>query len=219
MDIIENRYKMIIESERSGKTISDICTAFGVSRQSWYKWKRRYNVYGMDGLKNQSKRPHNIKNVKVTNKELEKIILELRLNNRFGPMKIRFRLKRKYGISLGTKTIYNLLKRHNLNVLSVKIKRKYKRFEMKHPNELVQMDTKRPFYLKGSQNKHYFIHVIDDCSRKVVSKWCNRRTSEKALLVLKEWVELHGKPMKVMHMMVVKNLHLINSKIILDFME
>ncbi len=102
MDIIENRYKMIIESERSGKTISDVCTAFGVSRQTWYKWKRRYNVYGIDGLKNQSKRPHNIKNVKVT-QELEKIILELRLNNRFGPMRIRFRLKRKYEISLGTK--------------------------------------------------------------------------------------------------------------------
>ncbi len=49
---------------------------------------------------------------------------------------------------------------------------------MKHPNELVQMDTKGPFYLKGSRNKHYFIHVIDDCSRKVVSKWCNKRTSE-----------------------------------------
>ncbi len=125
MDIIENRYKMIIESERSGKTISDVCTAYAVSRQTWYKWKRRYNVYGIDGLKNQSRKPHNIKNVKVT-KDIEKIILELRLNNRFGPMRIRFRLKRKYGISLGTKTIYNILKRHNLNVLSVKIKRKYK---------------------------------------------------------------------------------------------
>ncbi len=125
MDIIENRYKMIIESERSGRTISDICIAFGVSRQSWYKWKRRYNTSGIDGLKDQSKRPHNIKNVKVT-KELEKIILEMRLNNRFGPMRIRFRLKRKYETSLGTKTIYNLLKRHNLNVLSIKIKRKYK---------------------------------------------------------------------------------------------
>src|SRR6476619_4606836 len=198
MNIIENRYKMIIESERSGKTISDICPSFGVSRQTWYKWKRRYNVYGIDGLKNQSKRPNNIKNVKIT-KELEKIILEMRLNNRFGPMRIRFRLKRKYGVSLGTKTIYNLLKRHNLNLLSIKLKRKYKHFEMKHPNELVQMDTKGPFYLKGSQNKNYFIHVIDDCSRKVVSKWCNRRNSEKALLILKEWVELHGKPMKVMH--------------------
>jgi transposase-like protein len=47
MDLIENRYKMIIESERSGRTISGICTAFGVSRQTWYKWKRRYNVYGI----------------------------------------------------------------------------------------------------------------------------------------------------------------------------
>ncbi len=73
---------------------------------------------------------------------------------------------------------------------------------MKHPNELVQqMDTKGPFYLKGSRNKHYFIHVIDDCcSRKVVvSKWCNKRTSEEVLSVIKEWIELHGKPMKVMH--------------------
>jgi transposase InsO family protein len=198
VDIIENRYRMIIEPERSGKSISDVCIAFGVSRATWYKWKRRYDTYGIDGLKNQSRKPHNIKNLKVTEK-LEKLVLELRLNNRFGPMRIRFRLKRKYGVSLGTKTIYNLLKRHKLNVLAVKLKRKYKRFEMKHPNELVQMDTKGPFYLKASRTKHYFIHVIDDCSRKVVSKWCNRRTSEAALSVLKEWVKLHGKPNKVMH--------------------
>ncbi len=198
MDIIENRYRMIIEPERSGKSISDVCIAFGVSRATWYKWKRRYDTYGIDGLKNQSRKPHNIKNLTVT-EELEKLVLELRLNNRFGPMRIRFRLKRKYGVSLGTKTIYNLLKRHKLNVLAVKLKRKYKRFEMKHPNELVQMDTKGPFYLKASRTKHYFIHVIDDCSRKVVSKWCNRRTSEAALSVLKEWVKLHGKPNKVMH--------------------
>jgi transposase InsO family protein len=198
VDIIENRYRMIIEPERSGKSISDACIAFGISRETWYKWKRRYDVYGVDGLKNQSRKPHNIKNVKIT-EELEKLVLELRLNNRFGPMRIRFRLKRKYGVSLGTKTIYNLLKRHKLNVLAVKLKRKYKRFEMKHPNELVQMDTKGPFYLKASRTKHYFIHVIDDCSRKVVSKWCNRRTSEAALSVLKEWVKLHGKPNKVMH--------------------
>jgi transposase len=146
MNIIENRYRMIIEPERSGKTISDVCIAFGVSRETWYKWKGRYDTSGIDGLKNQSRKPHNIKNVKVT-EELEKLILELRLNNRFGPRRIRFRLKRKYEVSLGTKTIYNLLKRHKLNVLFVKLKRKYKRFEMKHPNELVQI-YKRPFLPK-----------------------------------------------------------------------
>ena len=84
---------MIIEPERSGKSISDVCIAFGISRETWYKWKRRYDAYGVDGLKNQSRKPHNIKNVKVT-EELEKLVLELRLNNRFGPMRIRFRLKR-----------------------------------------------------------------------------------------------------------------------------
>ena len=126
MDIIENRYRMIIEPECSGKAVSDVCIAFGVSRETWYKWKRRYDAYGIDGLKNQSRKPHNIKYVKVT-EELEKIILELRLNSRFGPRRIKFRLKRKYEVSLGTKTIYNLLKRHKLNVLSVKLKRKYKR--------------------------------------------------------------------------------------------
>jgi len=192
---------MIIEPERSGKTISDVCVACGVSRETWYKWKRRYNTHGIDGLKNQSRRPHRIIKQKKVTEELEKLILELRLNYRFGPKRIKYRLKRKYdGISLGTKTIYNnLLKIHKLSVLSVKLKRKYKRFEMNHPNELVQMDTKGPFYLKASRTKHYFIHAIDDCSRKVVSKWCNRRTSEEALSVLKEWVKLHGIPMKVMH--------------------
>ncbi|MDN5847772.1 MAG: IS481 family transposase [Candidatus Nitrosocosmicus sp.] len=198
MDTVENRFRMIAEPERSGKSISDICTAFGVSRETWYKWKRRYDTLGLEGLKDHSRKPHNIKNVKVTS-EIELIILELRLYDRFGPMRIRFRLKRKYGVILSAKTIYRTLKKHNLNVLSVKIKRKYKRFEMKHPNEMVQMDTKGPFYLRDSQNKNYFIHAIDDCSRKVVSKWCSRRTSKEALSVLMQWIEINGKPTRVLH--------------------
>lgn len=72
---------MITEPERSGKTILDVCIAFGVSRETWYKWKIRYDTYGIDGLKDQSRKPYDIKNVKVT-EELEKLVLELRLNNR-----------------------------------------------------------------------------------------------------------------------------------------
>ena len=58
MNLIENRYRMIIEPERSGKTISDVCIEFAVSRDTWYKWKRRYDIFGLDGLKNQSRKPH-----------------------------------------------------------------------------------------------------------------------------------------------------------------
>ncbi len=189
---------MIIAPEHSGKTVSKVCTEFGVSRETWYKWKRRYDVHGLDGLKDRSRRPHRIRYQKIT-EELEKTILELRLNNRFGPRRIAFRLKKKHGISLGTKTIYSILKRHKLNVLSVKLKRKYKRFEKKHPNDMVQTDTKGPFYLRGSRDKQYFTHCIDDCSRKVVSEWVNRRSTNESLMVLKEWITQNGKPKKVMH--------------------
>ena len=100
---------MITEPERSGETISDVCIAFGVSRETWYKWNRRYHAMHR-WIKKPIKKSHTIKNVKVT-EELEKIVLEMRLNNRFGPMRIRFRLKRKYGVRLGTKSIYNILKK------------------------------------------------------------------------------------------------------------
>ncbi len=60
---------------------------------------------------------------------------------------------------------------------------------------------------------------MQQSTRKVVSKWCSRRTSEKALSVLNEWIELYGKPMKVMHTMVVENLHRMNSNIIFFSME
>lgn len=198
MDRIETRLRMITTPRYSGKTISDVCAEFGVSRETWYKWKRRYDMYGLDGLKDLSRRPHHIKYAKVT-ADVEKLILELRLDHRFGPRRIGFRLKRKYGISLGTKTIYCILKKHKLNVLSVKLKRKYKRFEKKHSNDMVQMDTKGPFYLRGSREKQYLTHCIDDCSRKAVSEWVNRRSTEESLMVLKEWIAENGKPRKVMH--------------------
>ena len=76
MDIVENRYRMIIEPELSGKSISEVCTEFRVSRETWYKWKKRYDIHGIIGLKNQSRKPYSITKVKVT-EELEKIILQL----------------------------------------------------------------------------------------------------------------------------------------------
>ncbi|HZE77860.1 MAG TPA: hypothetical protein VE089_04855, partial [Nitrososphaeraceae archaeon] len=46
--------------------------------------------------------------VKVT-EELEKIILELRLNNKFGPRRIRFRLKRKFGVRFIIMIVSNVM--------------------------------------------------------------------------------------------------------------
>jgi len=147
-------------------------------------------------LKDLSRKPHSIK-TKVS-KEIEQTILDLRLKT-FGTSRIRFRLKR-LGIPLSSRTIYKTLKKHSLHVLNCRIKnRKYKRFSMKHPNDMVQMDILGPFYLHRSNTRNYIISCIDDCSRKVASKWSERKRSIDVLNVLEEWIMDNGKPNKVMH--------------------
>lgn len=128
-------------------------------------------------------------------------MLDLRITKRFGCNRIKFRLKRTTGLSLSTRTIYKMLKRHGLNILKCqsKIIKTYKRFAMEHPNDMVQMDILGPFYLYNSSAKNYFISCIDDCSRKVASKWTERKRSVDVLDVLEDWIMNNGKPKTVMH--------------------
>ena len=70
---------------------------------------------------------------------------------------------------------------------------------MKHPNKMVQMDILGPFYIHQSSARNYIISCIDDCSRKVASKWFDRKRSIDVLNVLEEWIIDNGKPKKTMH--------------------
>lgn len=80
-EIIETRFNLIHEHERTGESVTNICRKYSVSRRTYYKWKNRYLVQGIDGLKDRSRKPHNIGHRKVT-PELEQTILGLRLDNR-----------------------------------------------------------------------------------------------------------------------------------------
>ena len=134
---IERRYNLIHEKEWTGHTVSIICSRYGLSRKTYYKWNNRYKQKGIDGLSDASRRPHNIKYKKVTS-QIHETILDLRLTKRFGCNRIKFQLKRIIGLSLSTRTIYKVLKRHGLNILKCQYKRrKYKRFVMRHPNDMV----------------------------------------------------------------------------------
>ncbi|MGA9844795.1 MAG: helix-turn-helix domain-containing protein [Nitrososphaeraceae archaeon] len=181
---IKTRFNLIHEKEWTGDTISIICKRYGVSRKTYYKWNKRYKRKGTEGLSDNSRRPHNINYRKITS-EIQETILDLRLTKRFGCSRIKFRLRKVVGISLSTRTIYRILKRHSLNILGCKAKiRSYKRFVMKHPNDMVQMDILGPFYIRNSSQRNYIISCLDDCSRKVASKWSERKRSVDVLNVL-----------------------------------
>jgi putative transposase len=71
---------------------------------------------------------------------------------------------------------------------------------MKPPNDMVQMDILGPFYIRNSsQRNYYIISCLDDCSRKVASKWSERKRSVDVLNVLEDWIMTNGKPKKIMH--------------------
>ena len=116
---LQRKFNLIHEKEWTGDTVTNICNRYQISRKSYYKWRNRYLENGIDGLQDKSRKPHNIQPGKVTN-EIEQEILDLRITKRFGCNHIRFRLKRLKQISLSTKTIYKVLKRHGLNILKCK---------------------------------------------------------------------------------------------------
>ena len=77
---------------------------------------------------------------------------------------------------------------------------------MKHPNDMVQMDILGPFYIHQSSARNYIISCIDDCSRKVTSKYSERKRSIDVLDVLKSGLWLMESPRKSC-MTMVNSLH------------
>jgi transposase InsO family protein len=65
---------------------------------------------------------------------------------------------------------------------------------------MIQMDILGPFYLSNSTERNYIVSCLDDCSRKVASKWSERKRSVDVLDVLEDWIiMINGKPDRVMH--------------------
>ena len=65
---------------------------------------------------------------------------------------------------------------------------------MKHPNEYGTDGHTWPFYLSNSSQRNYIISCLDDCSRKVASRWSERKRSADVLNVLEDWIMTNGKP-------------------------
>jgi transposase-like protein len=76
---IRTKFNLIHEKEWIGDTISNICE-YDVSRKTYYKWKRRYEKKGIEGLSDTSRRPHNFKKITLTLLPY----CDLRLTKRFG---------------------------------------------------------------------------------------------------------------------------------------
>jgi transposase-like protein len=55
--IAEMRLDVLLEPERTGKTVAEVCRRYDISRETYYRYRRRYLVEGLKGLEDRSRKP------------------------------------------------------------------------------------------------------------------------------------------------------------------
>ena len=57
LNVVEQRYRAVLEVLDDGATVTDVARRFGVARQTVHEWLRRYAAEGLGGLVDHSSRP------------------------------------------------------------------------------------------------------------------------------------------------------------------
>ncbi|MFR9773498.1 helix-turn-helix domain-containing protein [Nocardia sp. SC052] len=167
----KRRLAVLRHAEEVSGNVAATCRYYGISRNIFYRWKRRYEDEGLDGLKDRSSAPLHCPT--VTEPEVVTKIIHLRQHYHFGPMKITFYLQRYHDVAISQSTVWRILKRLNMNRLPAsqrykRHKQRWKRYEKQRPGHHVQIDVKfiEPITTAAGRRKRFYQYTaIDDCTR------------------------------------------------------
>jgi transposase InsO family protein len=178
------RLAIIRHAEEVTGNVALTCRYYGITRQSYYVWLRRYEELGLDGLRDRSSRPQ--VSPKATREEVVGKIIYLRQHYHFGPHKIAMYLKRYHEIGISPSGVWRILRRLDMSRLPTsqrykRHKERWKRYEKPQPGLSVQLDVKFIAPLAGSRKKHYQFTAIDDCTRLRVLKIYSRLNQKTAI--------------------------------------
>ncbi len=171
------------------KNISLTCRHFGISRNTFYYWKRRYKPFRLLTLETRKRKPSFMPH--ETGPDVKVKIVQLKNNYpRYGQKKIQIILLRDYGVKVGATTIYRLCKKRNLikvykrksNVLRIK-----KGVVYTKPGENIQIDTKHLIFPNGI--KYYQFSAIDVVTRLKVA-YVYRQSNQKNAIKFLEYCQL-----------------------------
>lgn len=194
--VMEQRLRFVIEARSKQETIKALCRSYGVSRQTGYKWLKRYQRGNtIAGLEDHSRRPHH--SPRRTCQEEEQQVLAVRDQKGWGAYKIQDVLSKR-GLSLPRITIHRILRRHGRVAPEHTNRLATNRFQRESCNELAQMDYKGEYSLSGG-GKCYPLSLLDDCSRFLLGLWPQTGTdAEGAQRVLREHFRAVGVPLEML---------------------
>lgn len=160
VNVHEQRVRFVVLAAKREKSIQALCQEFDISRETGYRWIRRYAQQGVAGVVERSRRPRSSPQRTAT--EIEQRVVELRRERPdWGARKLTSLLERE-GLRLGVRTVHRILLRQGLVRQEDQCSPASNRFERAAPNELWQMDFKGP---RGWDTPVGPLTVIDDHSR------------------------------------------------------
>jgi transposase InsO family protein len=161
--------EFVVACETGHYSFTELCELFGVSRQTGYKWWRRFEEDGIDGLKNRSHAPKSFPH-QVKADVVELVLAARRKHPTWGPKKLLPWLARHHGgLHLpSASTASEILRRNGLS------ERRRRRRRLEHPgrptteamapNHLWAADFKGEFLMRDG-NYCYPLTVTDQYSR------------------------------------------------------
>src|ERR1700734_3278073 len=165
-DTMTLRHEFVELASHQSVPFAELCRRFGISRQTGYKWLKRFKTEGLEGLADQSRRP--LSNPSITSPSLEQHVLGVRAQNpAWGGRKISRYLRDQAVVpqAPAPSTITSILHRHDrITSQASADATAWQRFEREQPNELWQMDFKGHFATLGEGRCHP-LTVLDDHSR------------------------------------------------------
>ncbi|AIJ23929.1 putative transposase [Amycolatopsis methanolica 239] len=146
------------------------CRYYGISRNIFYRWKRRYEEHGLEGLKDRSSAP--MRSPNVTHPEVVGKIIHLRQHYHFGPLKIAMYSRRYHDVAISQSGVWRILKRLGMNRLPAsqryeRHQQRWKCYEKQRPGHHVQIDVKfiEPITTGTAKRKRYYQYTaMDDCT-------------------------------------------------------
>jgi transposase InsO family protein len=163
MDMAEMRLEILLEVAHSGASVAEVCRRHGISRQSFYVYKRRFEAEGLEGLEPRSRRP--LRPAGQIDAGLELEICRLRKDHPgWGARRIRAELTRAGCLAPAVSTIHVVLVRNHLVAPQPPRRDPARlRFERAHPNDLWQIDATR--ILLADEHPVWVMDLLDDHAR------------------------------------------------------
>jgi len=193
----ELRFEVLFEPVRTGETVADVCRRYGISRDTYYRYRRRYLAEGIDGLEDRSRRPR-VSPAQIPT-EVELRIVEMRsAHPRWGARRIRAELAREGIDAPAVSTVHQVLRRNGLVAPQPRRKLKAdKRFEREISNDLWQIDATR--ILLGDDTPAWVINLLDDHSRYLLATMAGpHATTDLAWDVFELAASRYGLPRQVL---------------------